>query len=170
MSHENSRHRSINSPPSDTLTMTSHGTFLSKQPLTATCHANTAQGRKEMTTWTFSSLSRSSMKRANMAPGALVCTSLENPSSIPTSLRLSGTLRKRTKSIRSFLRRMERYLTNSPMSYWNYQLTESSGLTGETTLTMELYGYSGKSDSSDFSSKKPRKKSLKNGRNSHGSK
>ena len=148
----------------------SHVTYLSRQLPTVTFPVNTAQGKKGKTICPSTSSCESWMSVTSTGHAVFHFTSSGSRCSIPTYWKRSGILKKETKDIQSFLRLMELFLTNSPKTFWAWEWIESSGPGEGITLTMRPSLSSKELGWSVYSSKKPRKKSLKSGRRSQGSK
>ena len=148
----------------------SPATSSSKPQQTAISPANTAPVRKEKKTWTSACSSESWTSATNTGHGVFHFTSSANLSSIPTFWTQSGILKSSIKNTRFFLQRMERYLTNSLTTSWAWEWIELSGPGGGITLRLTPSKSLEKLVWFDSSLKKLRKKSLKSGRRSRGSK
>ena len=150
--------------------MSSHAISSSKQRLPANYPVPTALGKNAPNTLTSNSSKESWMSVSNTGHVPSVSIFLANRSCIPTSWTQSSILKKHKKEIQSFLQRMGSYLTNSQTPSWNLEWTELSGAGGKTTLMITLSESLEKSEWLGSSSKKRRKRNLKSGRRSRGSK
>ena|SRR3990167_6488039 len=104
----------------------------------------------------------------NMVPGHSACTYSENLYCTRSFWKVSHILKKETENIQFCLRQMEDYLTDLPTTYFDFELTGSSGATGQIILTIKPCVSLKKSVSSGSSSKKRQKKNLRSGKRSRG--
>ena len=141
-----------------------------KRQAPATSPAPTALGKSDPSTWTGNSSSPLFLSVASTGQDRSASTSSESRYCTQESLKQLNSSKRQIKKIRSFLRQMERSLTNSEILYAGWEWTESSGAGVITTSTIKLELSFTKEDLFGSSSKKRQKKNSKSGRNSRESK